>query len=355
MVNNCALVDEGELTSLKASCEPVGEIDTSSDWSVNGTPGGASDVGTVEDQHAGRALFTAPDFKPTPEQVAVSTTIVNNHRTDHAKVMLVSNVTIVDSDGWFGTLRYSAKGTFTSTESGSSSTLTWTKRRNLAANGLGSLKLSPSLYPGSLTISGGSGDWTESMLEVIDSVDTRAGCPYNAQDRRERTLTGVAQLPSALYPVVFTLIGDSYSMQLDTLTGSTTGNLHIDTTGTGSRTESPHCGNPKVAAMSKRGLLAQRSAECLASPPRSPCPKVSRSRSGGETTGWLSTSSPLGVLTPSGGGRGWTSAPALSRSRWRRRKVRRSRCATCGATIPTATCRTFSSEKERPPGLTWVT
>lgn len=64
-----------------------------SEWAVNGVAGGSGSTGTISGTELGGATFSAPDTKPSPDQVAVSA------RADFkpfGKVLLVSNVTIVD-------------------------------------------------------------------------------------------------------------------------------------------------------------------------------------------------------------------------------------------------------------------
>ncbi|MBL8264853.1 hypothetical protein [Steroidobacter sp.] len=65
------------------------------DWAVNGAIGGSARHGTIvadTDELAGRATYTAPATRPTPNVVAVSA----RYRAEDSQQLLVSNVTIVD-------------------------------------------------------------------------------------------------------------------------------------------------------------------------------------------------------------------------------------------------------------------
>jgi hypothetical protein len=67
----------------------------SRNWSVNGTVGGSARFGTVvahPDRASGKATFTAPTSKPTPNVVAVSA----QHELIDGLQLLVSNITIED-------------------------------------------------------------------------------------------------------------------------------------------------------------------------------------------------------------------------------------------------------------------
>jgi hypothetical protein len=65
------------------------------EWAVNGTVGGSAQHGRIDadtDELSGRATYTAPATRPTPNVVAVSA----SYRAQTSQQLLVSNVTIVD-------------------------------------------------------------------------------------------------------------------------------------------------------------------------------------------------------------------------------------------------------------------
>lgn len=77
-------------------------------WSVNGASGGNTSVGTVTSSVPGRAVYTAPAKKPTPNPVAVSV----QYNSDGAQVTLVSEVNVLEPVGGYqGTVTYTETGT----------------------------------------------------------------------------------------------------------------------------------------------------------------------------------------------------------------------------------------------------
>lgn len=77
-------------------------------WSVNGTVGGTPTLGTVVG-NGGTAVFTAPDSVPSPDVVSVSVEVPQLDTFD--KQVVLTNIRIVDFDGYVGNLRVRAKGT----------------------------------------------------------------------------------------------------------------------------------------------------------------------------------------------------------------------------------------------------
>ena len=86
--------EEGGLTPLGYRCETDGDtsnISIARDWSVNGRLGGGA-FGTVSG-NGSAAIYTAPQFEPRPNTVAVSASVDRGAR---GTVLLVSNITVVD-------------------------------------------------------------------------------------------------------------------------------------------------------------------------------------------------------------------------------------------------------------------
>jgi hypothetical protein len=78
-----------------------------SDWSVNGVPGGSGSTGTVVGELS-QGTFTAPSTKPSPNSVAVSARV---ELTKKGKVLVNSNVTITDDSATLNVrARYSKTG-----------------------------------------------------------------------------------------------------------------------------------------------------------------------------------------------------------------------------------------------------
>lgn len=90
--------DDGELEVPMVAYEcrtTPGTSFLAGDWAVNGTIGGSARHGTITadaDELSGRATYTAPATRPTPNVVAVSARYV----PEIGQLLLVSNVTIVD-------------------------------------------------------------------------------------------------------------------------------------------------------------------------------------------------------------------------------------------------------------------
>ncbi len=91
-------------TSLVATGESIA-------WSVNGVVGGGGITGTVTGNGSGQATATykAPAFKPSPNTVAVSAQVEQKVKG----FLLVSNITIEDTDAWIGTTSYTVIGPVT--------------------------------------------------------------------------------------------------------------------------------------------------------------------------------------------------------------------------------------------------
>ncbi|MBL8918768.1 MAG: hypothetical protein JNJ54_07925 [Myxococcaceae bacterium] len=77
-------------------------------WSVNGVTGGNSTLGTITGKGS-TGLFTAPDKAPSPDTVTVSVEVPA--LDDFSKEVVLTNIRIVDFDGYVGNLRVRAKGT----------------------------------------------------------------------------------------------------------------------------------------------------------------------------------------------------------------------------------------------------
>ncbi|WP_116811477.1 hypothetical protein [Steroidobacter cummioxidans] len=92
-------LEDGELPvpTVNFECRTTpGTSFLAGDWAVNGTIGGSARNGTVvadTDELSGRATYTAPATRPTPNLVAVSA----SYRAEASQQLLVSNVTIVDA------------------------------------------------------------------------------------------------------------------------------------------------------------------------------------------------------------------------------------------------------------------
>ncbi|MCY7319243.1 MAG: hypothetical protein LH617_11055 [Ramlibacter sp.] len=90
------------LTPLGYACDVEGPapLARAKEWSVNGRPGGGA-FGTVSGDGLS-ATYTAPQFEPTPNIVAVSAALDG----PNGRLLLVSNITVVGSDSWTGTASY---------------------------------------------------------------------------------------------------------------------------------------------------------------------------------------------------------------------------------------------------------
>jgi len=229
-VNTCRLVDEGdELVSLLALCEPEDLVLQTNQWSVNGISGGNATVGTVAGVETGRATFTAPKKKPTPALVAVST-VFSGKSGGGRKGMLVSNVTIVDTAGWSGTVSYSVSASETYSAPGGSGSVTTTTTTEYSVMGEGSIALEAGgLLPTALTVSGGSGTWSESTVETTDATRSTPGCPYVAKVVKETLVSGMAEDPAFGFAVL-SLTGSSYQLSLSTLGGPVLGTMRTAST-----------------------------------------------------------------------------------------------------------------------------
>lgn len=101
-------VTGGTLTGLTiAECTKVGNL-IAENWAVNGVAGGNATFGTVVGKGM-TAVFTAPEQVPSPDTVAVSVEIPDV--ADFGKEVVLTNVRIVDFDGYVGNLRTRAKAT----------------------------------------------------------------------------------------------------------------------------------------------------------------------------------------------------------------------------------------------------
>lgn len=87
------LFDENNQRLLLQCIDPTALV--ARNWSVNGTPGGNSTVGTVAGAQ-GQATYTAPSSVPGQNPVAVSTQATLPAALGGASYTLVSNVTVVD-------------------------------------------------------------------------------------------------------------------------------------------------------------------------------------------------------------------------------------------------------------------
>ncbi|MBM4784461.1 MAG: hypothetical protein GQE15_42900 [Archangiaceae bacterium] len=77
-------------------------------WSVNGVEGGNPTLGTVVG-NGGTAVFTAPENVPSPDTVSVSVEVPQLDTFD--KQVVLTNIRVVNFDGYIGNLRVRAKGT----------------------------------------------------------------------------------------------------------------------------------------------------------------------------------------------------------------------------------------------------
>jgi hypothetical protein len=97
------LTEEGELVpilSLQGHCDiaPL-EAFTADHWSANGIEGGDGDVGAIlpdNDLSSGKAVYTAPEFSPAANPVAVSVQVWDIDNPEDV-VTLVSNISIVQT------------------------------------------------------------------------------------------------------------------------------------------------------------------------------------------------------------------------------------------------------------------
>lgn len=104
------------LPALVETCGPSPlRVDT---WAVNGTTYGDARVGSVDSAGTIKGQYTAPANKPSPAKVAVSCA-VQLPAGDRAKVLLKTEVQVVDHAGWNGSIWYSMRG-----EDGSIETVT---------------------------------------------------------------------------------------------------------------------------------------------------------------------------------------------------------------------------------------
>lgn len=88
-------------------CTKTGPLEIKN-WSVNGTTGGNSTVGTIVG-NGGTAVFTAPDKVPSPDTVTVSVELPD--LDSFQKEIVLTNVRIVEFDGYVGNLWVKAKAT----------------------------------------------------------------------------------------------------------------------------------------------------------------------------------------------------------------------------------------------------
>ncbi|MGC4028502.1 MAG: hypothetical protein QM696_06500 [Steroidobacteraceae bacterium] len=101
------------LPALVETCGPSPlRVDT---WAVNGTTYGDARVGTVDSAGTVKGTYTAPANKPSPSRVAVSCS-VQLPQGDRAKVLLKTEVQVVQHAGWNGSIWYSMRGMENTTE-----------------------------------------------------------------------------------------------------------------------------------------------------------------------------------------------------------------------------------------------
>jgi hypothetical protein len=97
-VMHCERYEEELFIDLIAYCDPSPlDAYSSSHWAVNGVEGGGAQFGSIvadADRWSGKATFTAPATKPTPNVVSVS--VQHALGPDPAFQLLVSNITIVE-------------------------------------------------------------------------------------------------------------------------------------------------------------------------------------------------------------------------------------------------------------------
>ncbi|MFT3663969.1 hypothetical protein [Piscinibacter sp.] len=99
--------------ALVETCGPSPlRVDT---WAVNGTTYGDARVGTVDSAGTVKGTYTAPANKPSPSTVAVSCS-VQLPAGDRAKVLLKTEVQVVQHAGWNGSIWYSMRGMENTTE-----------------------------------------------------------------------------------------------------------------------------------------------------------------------------------------------------------------------------------------------
>ena len=217
----CESVDEGDgLATLVGTCEENDLVfNRSSEWSVNGTPGGSATMGRVT-VGAGMATYTAPLQKPpdTANPVAVSTRVA----TKKGKLLLVSNITVVDAGvGWHGTISYTMSGTKTITDSGSGPDGSFKSTDTYTASGDGSITVADDnpLAAGFLRYTAGAGTYNYSWVKDYESTVHDSSCTYHSTSRTETTLSGSSSVqgsessgyvnlqPNGSYEIVFTPLG----------------------------------------------------------------------------------------------------------------------------------------------------
>ena len=91
---------EDDLVSLLTECDPIGmglvpllRIAKTSNWSVNGIPGGNQKVGEIGAQGNNTAIYTAPKVKPSDETIQVSAEIQEEGKR---KTVVVATIIILD-------------------------------------------------------------------------------------------------------------------------------------------------------------------------------------------------------------------------------------------------------------------
>lgn len=245
VVNNCARVVQrtgNELVSLRSHCEPEGLQLRTDDWSVNGIKGGDADVGYVSAGETGIATFTAPAKKPNPALVAVST--VCTDPTQRFKCMLVSNITIVDQRGWYGSVSYTATVAETLDETTVASTVSTNTKRVTMGTGSGTLRFEPYLIPDSMIVSSAEGSWTESFLKTIIATNDDAVCPWVQNVVHDMQSSGAARSPvRELSMVMMSMSGGRYQLRLGSLAGFSTGSMKLTSSGNLTR-GGAHCTAP---------------------------------------------------------------------------------------------------------------
>jgi len=92
----------GGAVTLMRVCGEAPPLVKTSNWSVNGTPGGNSTVGTIQAINNIMATYTAPDKAPNPNKVAV-TVDIPPMKTGGQKIILFSEITINDGAWLLGT------------------------------------------------------------------------------------------------------------------------------------------------------------------------------------------------------------------------------------------------------------
>ncbi len=192
--------DEGGVTPLGYRCETDGDtanINVARDWSVNGRPGGGA-FGTVSG-NAASAIYTAPQFEPKPNTVALSARV---DRGGRGAVLLVSAITVVDEPAAYQivgglddfqvnqavcdiTMPFTLSGGGFTAQFSGGNTGTYTYTGPFNARGDGRYSITPPSGPGQIGSMTGTGS---------GSVDTPLG-RFENSGTETYTLTPLTQCP----------------------------------------------------------------------------------------------------------------------------------------------------------------